>query len=82
MSIPELVSAVVDDNKIEAEGMFKHAIQKKIGDALDLPVDDRMEGTLATVVACIINGARIVRGHDVKEVKRVVKITEKIISSA
>ena len=36
MSIPELVSAVVDDNKIEAEGMFKHAIQKKIGDALDL----------------------------------------------
>ena len=36
MSIPELVSAVVDDNKIEAESMFKHAIQKKIGDALDL----------------------------------------------
>ena len=36
MSSPELVSAVVDDNKIEAESMFKHAIQKKIGDALDL----------------------------------------------
>ena len=35
MSIPELVSAVVDDNKIEAESMFKHAIQKKIGDALE-----------------------------------------------
>tara|TARA_B100000214_G_scaffold356176_1_gene314580 strand:+ start:335 stop:1159 length:825 start_codon:yes stop_codon:yes gene_type:complete len=53
-----------------------------IGDVLDSPPDDRLEGTLATVVAGIINGARIVRVHDVKEVKRVVKITEKIISSA
>jgi len=49
---------------------------------LDLPPDDRLEGTLATIVAGIINGAKIVRVHDVKEVKRVVKITEKIIASA
>jgi len=53
-----------------------------IGDVLDLPVDDRIEGTLATVVAGIMNGAKIVRVHDVKEVNRVVKITEKILSSA
>ena len=53
-----------------------------IGNALDLPSDDRIEGTLATVVAGIMNGAKIVRVHDVKEVNRVVKITEKIISSA
>jgi dihydropteroate synthase len=52
-----------------------------IGDALDLPSDDRIEGTLATVVAGIMNGAKIVRVHDVKEVNRVVKITEKIIAS-
>jgi len=36
MSIPELVSAVVDDNKIEAENMFKNVISKKIGDAVEL----------------------------------------------
>jgi len=53
-----------------------------IGDALDLPVDDRIEGTLATVVAGIMNGAKIVRVHDVKEVNRVVKITEKILSAS
>ncbi len=52
-----------------------------IGDALDLPPNDRVEGTLATVVAGIMSGARIVRVHDVKEVKRAVKITEKIIDS-
>ena len=53
-----------------------------IGDALDLPPHDRVEGTLATIVAGIMNGAKIVRVHDVKEVNRVVKITEKIIASA
>ncbi len=52
-----------------------------IGDELNLPADDRIEGTLATVVAGIMNGAKIVRVHDVKEVNRVVKITEKIIAS-
>ena len=53
-----------------------------IGDALDLPPHERVEGTLATIVAGIMNGAKIVRVHDVKEVNRVVKITEKIIASA
>jgi len=53
-----------------------------IGNALDLPSNDRIEGTLATIVASIINGANIVRVHDIKEVKRAVLITEKIIESA
>ena len=53
-----------------------------IGDALDLSLNERIEGTLATVVAGIMNGAKIVRVHDVKEVKRAVKITEKILASA
>ena len=49
-----------------------------IGITLDLPVDDRLEGTAATVAVSIMNGARIVRVHDVKEIKRVVTIIEKI----
>ena len=53
-----------------------------IGDVLELPPDDRIEGTLATIVVGIMNGAKIVRVHDVKEVNRVVKITEKILASA
>ncbi len=52
-----------------------------IGDALDLPLDSRIEGTIATVVAGIINGAKIVRVHDVKEIKNAVIITEKILKS-
>ena len=53
-----------------------------IGNSLSLPPNERIEGTLATVVAGIMNGAKIVRVHDVKEVNRAVKITEKILASA
>jgi len=53
-----------------------------IGSMLDLPSHDRLEGTAAAVSASILNGARIVRVHDVKEMKRVVTITEKIRTAA
>ena len=53
-----------------------------IGTTLDLPPDERMEGTAAAVSAGIMNGARIVRVHDIKEMKRVVTITEKIRTAA
>ena len=53
-----------------------------IGTTLDLPPSERIEGTAAAVSAGILNGARIVRVHDVKEMKRVVAITEKIRTAA
>ena len=52
-----------------------------IGDALKLPPNERLEGTIATVVAGILNGASIVRVHDVKENKRAILVTEKILAA-
>ncbi len=49
-----------------------------IGNMLNLPSEERIEGTGAAVTAAIMNGSRIVRIHDVKEMLRVVKITEQI----
>ncbi|UCG69466.1 MAG: dihydropteroate synthase [Thermoplasmata archaeon] len=49
-----------------------------IGNTLDLDVDERLEGTLATVTMCAMNGADIVRVHDVKETVRVVRMTDAI----
>ncbi|MDP6456854.1 MAG: dihydropteroate synthase [Candidatus Marinimicrobia bacterium] len=49
-----------------------------IGSTLDLAVDDRLEGTASAITAAILNGARIVRVHDVKEMKRVAKMTDAI----
>ena len=49
-----------------------------IGLTLDLPIDQRLEGTAAAVTTGILKGARIVRVHDVKEMKRVALITDSI----
>ena len=41
-----------------------------IGEILDLPVSERLEGTLASLAVATREGASIVRVHDVKAVKR------------
>ncbi len=50
-----------------------------IGRVLDLPVDERLEGTAATVALAIANGADIVRVHDVKEMVRVARMSDAIV---
>ncbi len=50
-----------------------------IGAVLDLPVDDRMEGTAATVAASVCFGADAVRVHDVKTMVRVAKMCDAIL---
>ena len=49
-----------------------------IGTTLDVPVGERLEGTAATVAWSVAQGAGIVRVHDVKEMVRVVRMTEAI----
>ena len=50
-----------------------------IGHALDLPVDQRLEGTAATVAIGIANGADIVRVHDVAQMVRVARMSDAIV---
>lgn len=50
-----------------------------IGKALDLPVDERVEGTAATVAMGILKGSQIIRVHDVKEMKRVTTMMDAMI---
>ncbi len=50
-----------------------------IGLVLDLPVDERLEGTAATVAIAIAKGADIVRVHDVKAMARVAKMADAIV---
>ncbi|MEW6173570.1 MAG: dihydropteroate synthase, partial [Bacillota bacterium] len=42
----------------------------------DLPVNERLEGTAASVSVGIMKGADIVRVHDVKEMVRVARMTD------
>jgi dihydropteroate synthase len=50
-----------------------------IGQVLDLPADERLEGTAATVALGIANGADMIRVHDVLQMKRVAKMTDAIV---
>jgi dihydropteroate synthase len=53
-----------------------------IGYTLDLPPDQRLEGTAAAVAIGIARGADIVRVHDVEIMARVAKMTDAIVRRA
>ena len=50
--------------------------KRVIGLTLDLPKDERVEGTLVTTVLAVIKGCMFVRVHDVKENIRTIKMAE------
>lgn len=53
-----------------------------IGKELDLPAESRMEGSLAALTAAILNGASVVRVHDVRESKRAALIADAVRRSS
>ena len=53
----------------------KAFIGKILGDA---PASERLEGTAAAVAISILNGANIIRVHDVKEMKKVALVADAV----
>ncbi len=47
-----------------------------VGKAMNLPPEQRLEGTAAAVAAAVMNGAHIIRVHDVIEMRRVATIAD------
>lgn len=50
-----------------------------IGNALDLPTEERLEGTLATTAFGVLHGCAFVRVHRIRENKRVIRMIEAIM---
>jgi len=50
-----------------------------LGAILDLPVEERLEGTAASISVGITRGADIVRVYDVKQMVRIVRVTDALI---
>jgi dihydropteroate synthase len=50
-----------------------------LGRVLDLPVDERLEATLATTAIGIANGADMIRVHDVRENVRAARMSDAIV---
>ncbi len=74
----EIISKLKEFSKLNLPIMIGPSRKSFIGKTLNLPVESLIEGTSATITASILNGANIVRVHDVLEMKRVVEISEKI----
>jgi len=75
----ELVNRLDEIRKLGYPVLLGTSRKSFIGFTLDLPADQRIEGTAATVAVGIARGADIIRVHDVKEMSRVAKITDAII---
>ncbi|QSO50586.1 dihydropteroate synthase [Alicyclobacillus curvatus] len=55
--------------------------KRVIGQTLDLPIDERLEGSLATVSQGVASGVHAVRVHDVKESARTCRMMEAILGA-
>ena len=53
--------------------------KRMIGAVLDLPVEERVEGTAATCAFGVQKGCHMMRVHDVKEIARTVKMTDALV---
>jgi len=53
-----------------------------IGKVLGLPLEERLWGTAATVALSIANGARIVRVHDVEQMRQVTRMSDAVLKGS
>jgi dihydropteroate synthase len=75
----ELVARLEDIRALGYPVLLGTSRKSFIGFTLNLPADERMEGTAATVAVGIARGADIVRVHDVREMARVARMTDAIV---
>jgi dihydropteroate synthase len=52
-----------------------------IGSILNLPMEQRLEGSLAALALAVVNGANIVRVHDVRESRRVAHLVDAVLKA-
>jgi len=49
-----------------------------VGETLDLPIDERLVGTLAATAVCAWHGARVYRVHEVAQTRKVLDMVASI----
>ena len=75
----KLINRLYEFQNIGCPIMIGPSRKSFIGNVLNLPVDQRLEGTAAAVVVSIMKGAHIIRVHDVGFISNVVKMTDAIL---
>jgi dihydropteroate synthase len=75
----ELIDRLGEIRALGYPVLFGPSRKSFIGYTLDLPIDQRVEGTAAAIAVGIDRGADVVRVHDVEYMMRVVKMTDAIV---
>lgn len=75
----EVIRSMEELQKLGCPLLLGCSRKSVVGLALDLPVEERLEGTLATTVIAVMKGCMFVRVHDVKENVRAVRMTEAVL---
>lgn len=70
----ELVARLNEFTELGAPLLLGVSRKSFIGKVLDLPVEERLEGSLAAAAIGVMKGARIIRTHDVAATVRVVRL--------
>ncbi len=66
-------------NKLGKPVLLGVSRKSLIGNILNVPVEERLEGSLSATVFGLIQGASIIRTHDVQATRRAVKVAEAIM---
>jgi len=75
----EIIRRLAELKSLDKPILLGSSRKSMIGLVLDLPIDQRLEGTAATVAIGIANGADMVRVHDVEAMVRVCRVSDAII---
>ncbi len=75
----EIIRRLSEFQVLDAPILIGPSRKSFIGKVLNKDVSDRLLGTAAAVCACIFNGAHIIRVHDVKEIRDVIRIADAVI---
>lgn len=75
----EIMRRLGEFGALDAPLLVGMSRKSTIGYVLDLPIDQRIEGTAATVALSIAGGADIVRVHDVAQMARVARMSDAIV---
>jgi dihydropteroate synthase len=78
----ELINKLDEIKKLGYPVLLGTSRKSFIGFTLDLPPEERIEGTASTIAIGIARGADMIRVHDVKEMVRVAKMTDAIVRNA
>ena len=70
--------AIVEAQKVGRPVLVGASRKSFIGAALDLPVDERLEASVAVAAYAAARGAHMIRAHDVKATVRAVGIIDAI----